>query len=178
MDYYESVEYAKSVIEDLELPLDFIEEIIETYSKFKKERKIFVGHCEQEDVIKCVVLSVSRKNGYYVMINELLSEEPDLEDIYNIKTKNKRIRGIYKQLKIFLGNPYYMNYNSENYINRIGQLLKLQQEDLEIIFQNINNNENILGILAKFNKFLDIEYEELVKIRPNLSVKYIKEHYP
>ena len=178
MDYYESVNYTKRIIENLKLPLELIEEVMEIYTNFGKENKKFVGCYTQEDIIKCVILSVARKNGYYVMINEILQQEPNGDDIYLLEHKNKRIRGVYKQLKTFLGTPNYMNYNSENYINRIGQLLKLQQEDLDVVFKHISSGENILSILAKFNKYLDIEFEELVKIRPNLSVKYLKDNYP
>ena len=170
--------YAKNILESLNLPVeDLIEEVIETYRNYRKTNTKFVSHYDSEDIMKCVVLSVARKNGYYVMINELLRREEGFKDIYFIANKNKNIRSIYKNLKSYLGNPNYMNYNTESYVNRIGQLLDLQQKDLEVILNNISNNENILGVLAKFNKYLDINFSELAKIRPNLSIKYLKDNY-
>ena len=166
------------IIEHLGLPLEFVNEVIDLYIEFKKKHIKCISHFDEMGVIKCVVLCVARKNGYYVLINEILDKPQDNPSMCRqIYIKNKNIRLVYKKLRVYLNNPNYLNFNTGGYVDRVGQLLDLQHKDLEIIFANINKSETPVSILSKFTQYLDIDFDKLLLVKPTLSKEYIKNHF-
>ena len=158
MDYPQLLNYTKGLIDKLGIPIQLLEEISELYHNFKQDNLKSSSHFEQKDILKCITLCVARKNGYYILLTEILENEKPSPFSNTESSKNKRIRSLYRKLKAYLNNPPYMNFNTNDYIDRVGQLLDLQYKDLQIIFSVVTDSETPVSILAKFQKHLNPHY--------------------
>ena len=160
--------FVKQELERLKLPQDLFYEIAELYINFRRDRKKVATHFDQEKVLKSIILTVARKNGYFVLLDEICDG-----------WDKKIILRILERIREYLGYPNYMNFNSEGYAKRVGQLLDIQYEDLKKILNKIVNNayqETPVSILAKFSEYLNIEFSKLLKIRPTLTRQQINKY--
>jgi len=160
-------EFAKQELERLNLPFDLLYEIEKLYSDFRRDRAKITTHLDPKKVLKCVIFTIARKNNYFVLLNEICNGE-DRREIYHI----------IQRIREYLNYPSYLNFNSEGYIKRVGELLDLQYKDLEKVLSNINQKcqETPISILAKFQEYLNIDFDKLLKIRPTLTRQQINKY--
>jgi len=160
--------FVKQELERLKLPRDLFYEVAELYINFRRDRKKIVTHFDQESVLKTIILTVARKNGYFVLLDEICNG-----------MDKKAVLRILERIREYLGYPNYLNFSSEGYAKRVGQLLDIQYEELEKILNEILNNagqETPVSILAKFSEYLNIEFSKLLKIRPTLTRQQINKY--
>lgn len=151
------VNFAKHELERLKLPYDMLYEIEELFVNFSRDKHKSVSHLDKEKVMKCIIWAVARKRGHYILFTEICDG-----------LDRKTMASIVNKLREYLGYPKYLNFNSMGYVERVGQLLDLQYKDLEKIFNNLCR-ETPISILAKFNEYLNIDFDKLLEIRPTLT---------
>jgi hypothetical protein len=173
----EQQKFCESLCDHLLVPKELIPEVFELYAQFDKAERRCLAHFDQDNVLKCVLLFVARKNDIYILSGEILLQPngslTSKDTSYRI---NKEIHSVYRKLKEHLNNPDYMKFSTGKYLDRLCNLLDLSHQDIDCVLNSLADNETPVSILRKMKEQLDLDFDEIVKAKPNVSPSIFGEY--